>query len=132
MVANKCSYVEFLGYEKGIVIKGYAATGKIAMVKEYGKRNNPTGESKSARAKSVLNLTNKTAIKPKNPAPKLSIRDIDEIERFRVDISQIKALTKLNGFSPNGTIKFYIEKELPMKLDCNIGTFGKLSIYIRG
>ena len=131
LVANKCSYVEFLGYDKGIVIKGYSVEGKIAMVKEYGKRNQHNSESKSSAAKSILDIQGKTLIKPNKKAPKLSIRDADEIDRFRVPISKIKALTKLNGFSPNGTIKIYIERGLPMKFDCNIGTFGKLSILIR-
>jgi len=130
-VANKCRFVEFLGYEKGIVMKGYSVEGKIAMVKEYGKRNHNNVESKSSTAKSVLNIQGKTFIKPNKKAPKLSIRDVDEIDRFRVPISKIKALSKINGFSPNGTIKIYIERGLPMKFDCNIGTFGKLSILIR-
>lgn len=131
LVANKCSYVEFLGYEKGIIIKGYSAKGQIAMVKEYGKRNHNHQESKSSTAKSIMNISNKSRIKSTKAAPKLSVRDVDEIDRFKVYIGQIKALAKLNGFSPNGTIKFYIERGLPMKLNCNIGTFGKLSIFIR-
>jgi len=130
LVVNKCSYVEFLGYDKGIVIKGYSSKGTIAMVKEYGKRNQQN-KNKSSTAKSILNVNTQSRIKSKKTAPKLAIRDINEINRYKVYIDQIKALAKLNGFSPNGTIKFYIEEEKPMKLVCNIGTFGKLSIFIR-
>ena len=128
LIANKCSYVEFIGYDKGIIIKGYAADGKIAMVKEYGKcRTTPA--SKTSTSKSVINDEGK--VKPSIPAPKLSIRDADEVERFRVHISNIKAFAKINGFSPNGTIKFYIEPDLPMKLTVGVGSFGKLSILIK-
>jgi len=130
LVVNKCSYVEFLGYDKGIVIKGYSSKGTIAMVKEYGKRNQQN-KNKSSTAKSILNVNTQSRIKSEKTAPKLAIRDINEINRYKVYIDQIKALAKLNGFSPNGTIKFYIEEEKPMKLVCNIGTFGKLSIFIR-
>ncbi len=130
IVADKCIYVEFLGYKNGIIIKGYGHLGNISVVKEYGKRNDDC-LSKSSTAKSVLNFKSNSKTKSNKPTPKLSIKDVDEINRFKVNISQIKALAKLNGFSPNGTIKIYIEKGKPMKIDCNIGTFGKLSIFIR-
>ena len=130
LVANKCSYAQFIGYEKGIIIKGYAADGKINMVKEYGKcRVNPA--SKTSTSKSVNNVSDRNTIKPQVAAPKLNVRDAHEVERFRVHISNVKSLAKLNGFSPNGTIKIYIEQGLPMRLSCAIGSFGKLNILIR-
>lgn len=129
LVANKCSYAEFIGYDKGIIIKGYTSDGKIAMVKEYGKcRISPT--SKTSTTKSI-NISDKNTIKPQIAPPKLSVRDADEIERFRIHISTIKSLAKINGFSSNGTLKFYIESGSPMKLISNIGTFGKLTVLIR-
>lgn len=128
LVANKCSYTEFIGFEKGIIIKGYSTDGKIAMVKEYGKCRNT--HSKSANTKSIINLVDKN-VKPQIITPKISIRDINEIERFKVHISDIKGLAKINGFSPTGTLKFYIEKGLPMKISTSIGTFGKLNILVR-
>jgi hypothetical protein len=130
LIANKCSYVEFIGYDRGIIIKGYAPDGKVAMVKEYGKcRALPT--SRTSASKSVVNTNDKNTIKPQVAAPRLSVRDANEVERFRVHISNIKALAKINGFSPNGTIKFYIEHDLPMKLTVGVGSFGKLSILIK-
>lgn len=129
LIANKCSYAEFIGYDKGIIIKGYASDSKVAMVKEYGKCHT-TPANRTSNSKSVVNTTDAT-IKPQVPAPRLSVRDVDEIERFRIHISNIKALAKINGFSPNGTIKFYIEPKLPMKLTVGVGSFGKLSILIK-
>lgn len=129
LIANKCSYVEFIGYDKGIIIKGYSSDGKVAMVKEYGKcRIAPS--TKTSTSKSVINISEKT-IKPRIAAPKLNVRDAHEIERFRVHISNIKSLAKINGFSSTATIKIYIEKDLPMKINVNIGSFGKLNILIR-
>lgn len=123
LAANKCSYVEFVGYEKGIIIKGYTSDGKMAMIKEYGKCR--TGNSKTSATRSIVNTN------PNISAPKLNVRDADEIERFKINISIIKALSKINGFCSSGTIKFYIERGAPMKLYIPIGTFGKMRILIR-
>lgn len=130
LIANKCSYAEFIGYDRGIIIKGYAADSKVAMVKEYGKCHTAPA-NRTSNSKSVINVNEKNTIKPQVAPPRLSVRDVDEIERFRIHISNIKALAKINGFSPNGTIKFYIEPELPMKLTVGVGSFGKLSILIK-
>jgi len=129
LVSNKCMYAEFIGYEKGLIIKGYSSDGKtIIMVKEYGKCKTT---NKSTTSKSVVQTNNKDIIKTNVAPPKLNVKNTDEIERFKIHISIIKSLSKLNGFSSNGTIKFYIEKETPMKAVVNIGTFGKLKILLR-
>ena len=129
LVANKCTYADFLGYEKGILIKGYGSDGRIIMVKEYGKcQKNSTSRSSSTKS---IDMSDRNIIKPKIAPPKLSVRDAGEIERFRIYNTNIKALAKMNGFSANGTIRFYIEKDAPMKLVCNIGLFGKLTTLIR-
>ena len=127
LVANKCSYTEFIGFEKGIIIKGCASDGRIVMVKEYGKCK---PASKNPEIKGI-NISDKSKTKPQISAPRLNVRDAGEIERFRIHVSNIKALAKINGFSATGTLKFYIEPELPMKITTSIGTFGKLSILIR-
>ena len=99
MIANKCRYGDFIGYNKGILIKAYNSEGKISMVKEYGKCDKKSEDA--------------------------------VIEKFRIYPQNIKNLSKLNGFSPNCTIKFYIEKGAPLKLTCGIGAFGKLTVLIR-
>ena len=126
LIKNKCTYTEFIAYEKGIVIKGYTSDGKIATIKEYGKCRFGA-ETKSSNTKSIINNTNK----PDIIAPKLSIRNVDEIERFKLHIKTIKSLAKLNGFSNSSTIKFYIEKGAPMKLCTSIGSFGKLTVLVK-
>lgn len=126
---NKSSYIEFIVYENGIVIQGYDLDGKAGALKKYGNFQEEEN-SKISNTKSMLNVKGNTK-KSNKKAPKLKIRDKNEIERYKVDLKQIKALAKINGFSSNSTIKFYAERGLPMRLDCNIGTFGKLSIYIR-
>ena len=98
------------------------------MVKEYGKcRVNAQNKTIT----SSINISEINTIKPQIAPPKLTVRDSDEVQRFRVQISNIKSLAKINGFSSNDTINFYIEPNLPMKLRVGIGTFGKLNVLIR-
>ena len=129
-MANKCSYAEFIGYEKGIIIKGIESSGKVAMIKEYGKCKVNTN-SKTSTTKSIVSDQNDKIVKLQVNQPKLNVRDTDEIERFKIHLSIIKSLSKINGFCPSGTIKFYIEAGRPMKLCIPIGTFGKMRIIIR-
>ena len=132
LVANKCIYTEFIGFDKGIIIKGYGSDGKIIMIKEYGKCKS-VQNNKSSTTKSVVqtNYSDSNTIKPQIAPPKLNVKDLNEIERFKYHITVIKSLSKINGFSNNGTIKFYIEHNLPMKAVVNIGSFGKLTILLR-
>lgn len=128
LIANKCNHAVFICYERGMIIKGYTSDGNIAMVKEYGKPR--VTVTKMSNTKSIINLGDKNIIKPQVPAPKLNVKDSEEIERFKISNNIIKALSKLTGFSNNGTIKFYIETGLPMKLVTSIGNFGKLRIFL--
>ena len=124
LVANKCHHVEIIGYEKGIIIKGYSSDNRIIMIKEYGKCKASQG-SKTSTTKSI------NTIKPQIAPPKLNVKDADEIERFNIPISNIKALSKINGFSGSSTIKIYIQNDAPMKLVVPIGSYGTLKVLLR-
>jgi hypothetical protein len=134
LVVIKCSHAMIHGFQKGIICKGILSTGIIGSVKEFGKCN--SNEASSSHLKSIepdgTGSGTGTLVKASRPPPRLNIGEIGEIERFRIDISIIKYLQKLNALSPTGTIKIYIDKKLPMKMVCNIGTFGKMSIYLMG
>lgn len=130
LVTIKCSHANVHGFENGVIYKGILNTGTIGSVKEFGKC---TASSNQSQLKSIFPEASKgTIIKAKRPPPRLNIGEIGEIERFRIDISIIKYLIKLNALSPTGTIKMYIENGLPLKMVCNIGTFGKMYVYLRG
>jgi len=120
LVANKCGYAEFIGYKKGIVIKGYSSENKIIMIKEYGKCDMSANNNNSFNATDA----NKSA-------PKLNIRDVHEIERFKIPIDNIKALSKINGFGANSTLKIYIEPNAPLKIVTPIGSYGELKILLK-
>ena len=53
------------------------------------------------------------------------------INEIPIEKSTIKTLTKINGLSEKGNIKFYFQKGLPIKLLCLISCFGVLRIYLR-
>jgi len=124
LVANKCNYVEIIGFEKGIILKGYSSDNKIIMIKEYGKCKSSQA-NKTSTAKSI------NTIKPNIAAPKLNVKYVDEIERFKIPIDNIKALSKINGFSASSTIKIYIQNGAPMKLVVPIGIYGILKVLLR-
>ena len=128
LVANKCNYVEFIGYEKGIIIKGFSSDNKIIMVKEYGKCKS-SASSKTSTAKSINNTIDNSRYQ--GPSLKLNIKDANEIERFKIPITNIKALSKINGFAANSTIKIYIQENCPMKISTPIGSYGELTILLR-
>lgn len=131
LVTIKCSHAMVHGFQKGVIYKGILTTGAIGSVKEFGKCNN--NESSQPQLKSIFpEGSSGTIVRAKRPPPRLNIGEIGEIERFKIDISIIKFLQKLNALSPTGTIKMYIEKKLPLKMVCNIGTFGKMSTYLMG
>lgn len=60
-----------------------------------------------------------------------SIADIEASYYILIETSTIKALGKLNNLSPNGTIKMYLEEDRPFKIISNVGSYGKLTIYLR-
>lgn len=127
---NKCAYAEFVGYEKGLIIKGYDSKGGIVMIKEFGKcKSNDVSKSSTTKG---ISIDSNNVIRPQVAAPKLKVTNTDELEKVRVSAKIYKALIKVNGFTgPNTTLNFYIEKDAPMKIVAPIGTFGKLTILIR-
>lgn len=133
LVTIKCSHANVHGFKNGVIYKGILNTGAIGSVKEFGKCT-ASSHNNQTHLKSLFpgDTSKGSIIKSKLPPPRLNIGEIGEIERFRIDISIIKYLIKLNALSPTGTIKMYIEKGLPLKMVCNIGTFGKMYVYLMG
>ena len=127
LVTINCDKAKIHGFNRGVVFKGITKTGAIGSVKEFGKMP----KSKGPTMKSIMPSSGKV-VKSSKPPPKLNIGEMGEVENFKIPISIIKVLVKINALSPTGTIKIYIEKGLPLKMLCNVGTFGKLTIYLMG
>lgn len=127
LVTIKSAYVTIHGFNKGIIIKGILSTGAIGSVKEFGKCGNAT----QTNLKSITNESG-NIIRAKAAPPRLNIGEAGEVERFKIDISIVKQLVKLNSLSPTGTVKFHVEKNLPLKISCAVGNMGTLTSYIMG
>ncbi len=131
LVTIKCSHAMIHGFEHGIIFKGVLSSGNIGSVKEFGKCSSNQAVSVSSM-KSVFNNNNNLKVKKSSaPPPRLKIGS-GETEIFKIPINIIKYLIKLNALSPTGTLKIYVEKDLPLKLVCDIGGFGKISTYLMG
>lgn len=126
LIAIKSSYVAVQGFKKGIIVKGILNTGAIGSVKEFGKCNVTPVQT---NLKSIT-MDGTNIIRSKVAPPRLQIGEVGEIERYKIDTDIIKCLVKINSLSPTANIKFYIEKNLPLKLTCPIGNMGKISVYI--
>lgn len=129
LVTIKCTHTVIRGFEKGAVFKGILNTGEIGSVKEFGKCNS----SNSPQVlKSIFTVANRSVVKAIKPPPRLNIGEIGEIEKFNIQIYIVKYLAKLNALNPTGTIKMYIERGIPLKMVCDIGSFGKMNVFLMG
>ena len=130
-ISVKCSYVTVHAFKMGILFKGMSSTNKAISFKEFGKCCG--GESSENVSTTTIQEKNAptTIIKPKNSRPRLIVMENGEIDSIKMQIDTIKGLAKLNNLSTTGTIKMYFEKEKPLLLICNIGTYGELSVYLR-
>ena len=116
MNALKCSHILVYGDETSIVFKGMFDGDLVGRTDTFG------------------------MTKRKNNGLPLEIQELPETSEqklsnyshcIKIDVSTIKALGKLNNLSPSGTIKMYMQEELPLKMISNIGSYGKLTIYLR-
>jgi len=105
----KCVTCSIKVYENGIAFEGIKSNGTSGHIERYG------------------NCGNKNAFILRN-----EINDnMNYVDEINIRTNTIKAMTKLGNLSHNDSIKIYMEKELPMKIITNIGSYGKLTIYIR-
>jgi hypothetical protein len=132
-----CSSVTVRGFQRGIIFEGMMEGSVSGRIDRFGVIDTqPAINAVAGPDISGLENINLDKIKmPHGKMPKLVIKSPNDhsINTIRIKISTIKSLAKLNNLSsPNGIIKVYIEKDLAtMKLICNIGTYGKLTVYLR-
>lgn len=120
----KYNYVTIKGFNKGIMFAGCLEGGFIG-------NSYQLGECISSQSKLDSNVKVRL---PEHPV-KIVVKNTyipGEIISINVRGTVIKWLVKLNNLSgPGGIIKFYVEKNRPLKIICNIGIYGKLTIYLR-
>ena len=132
----KCSHVAVHGFENGALFKGISSSGTSVSFKEFGSRHDKGRDGLTERLASISNTINGKGnkvniIQSNRPMPKLSLGEVGEIDHVNMPDKTIKNLAKLNNLSATGTIKIYIEPGLPLRLMCNVGTYGKLTVHIK-
>lgn len=117
MNALKCNHILVYGDENSIVFKGMFDGDLVGRTDTFGlaKKKDLLFGHYSGMEADTHHLNQK----------------IEPSYSIKIDVSTIKALGKLNNLSPNGTIKMYMEENLPFKMISNIGSYGKLLIYLR-
>jgi hypothetical protein len=136
MLSVKSSHVNIHCLDKGVIFKGAKPDGSFGYIKDFGKvreEQNKMVRSKLNLIKNINTFDNMPIRSSTVPAPKLRIGEFGELARFSIPMDKIRALSKLHNISPMGAIKIYAEddKEKPLRLICNIGSYGKLYVYIR-
>lgn len=110
MTSIKCASVETTSTGKGIVFKAVMANGIVGKVESLGDTK----------------VTSLGAA-----PPKLNLVDPDTYINVNVKASTIKALSKINNLTSNGTVKIYTETGKPLKFTTKIGSYGILNIFVR-
>jgi len=103
----KCINCLITAYHNGVSFQGNKVNGTSGHLERYG-----ICGTKSASFNDGTNV------------------DEEMVGAITIDNPTIKALTKLGNLAHNDSIKIYMEKDCPLKLITNIGSYGKLTIYI--
>jgi hypothetical protein len=103
----KCVNCLITAYQNGVSFQGNKVNGTSGHLERYG-----ICGSKSASFNDGTNV------------------DDEKVGLITIDNQKIKALTKLGNLAHNDSIKIYMENDCPLKLITNIGSYGKLTIYI--
>jgi len=138
-VANvKCEYINIEGDGEAVTFRGFNGSKKEVYINRYDDlsttKNNSKPKMVAANISDIDNLISKINVsdisKPKTGL-KLKIINEDHIT-VKVPISTFKSLSKIDNISPKGSVlRFYLEKNQPIKIETAIGTFGTYQIYLK-
>lgn len=115
LTAMKCSSVTIRGFPKGIILEGMMPGGVLGKAEKFGKCDSID-----------------VSIPKNSNLPRLVIRSPDEI-RIKISAITAKSLAKLGALQAQskGVVKFYVEKDKPIKVMTRIGVYGVLWVYLR-
>lgn len=114
-ISTDCSYVIFNQYNKGLKMEKVGTGSYVDKFQNFG----------------IVNDDNIM----KTKGLKIVIKDDSDnkmIDQVKIRSSDVKSFSKLNNISTNTNIRFYFEKDLPIRLSCNIGCYASLLIHILG
>jgi hypothetical protein len=127
MNSLKCNSVTIKGYPYGICFEGIRPGNITGRIDRFGNCEMPLQKTLSLIKPSTGDDGSSGG---QVQQVRLNIRSPSNEVKIQIPISTIKALSKLNNITPGGVIKFYTEQDKALKLICNIGCYGKLTILL--
>ncbi len=142
--ALKCTNLEIHGQSSTVTFKGLLANQTVAFVHRYASHNRSTveqvppsnvGPNNIREIDNLLeNIRLQEASVSKDSAQRISLNVVnkEDIIKVKIPVCTVKSLSKIHNISPTGTLlRFYFGKDLPIKLESTIGTYGSYTIYLR-
>jgi hypothetical protein len=119
----KDDFVTVIGLDHGIIMEARQGGNLRASIKCLGQIE----ETSSIRSG---NFSEKS-IRTSGKNLRIVVKHPNEIVRYKIPRRIISALSKLTNISPNGTVKVYMQPNLPIKFVFHVSTYGKLTVYLR-
>jgi len=135
----KCEYINIEADGESVTFRGFNGSKKEVYINRYDDLSTKKNVKPKLVADNIsdidnliskINISESSKPRPKN-ALKLKIVNDDQIV-VKVPISTFKSLSKIDNISPKGSmLRFYLEKNQPIKIETAIGTFGSYQIYLK-
>lgn len=119
----KDDFVTVIGLERGMIMEARQGGNLRASIKCLGKIQ----ETANIRSGNYSEKTTKAG----NKNLRIVVKHPTEIVRYKIPRRIISALSKLTNISPNGTVKVYMQPNLPVKFVFHVSTYAKLAVYLR-
>jgi hypothetical protein len=134
----KCEYIDIEGDGEAVTFRGFNGSKKEVYINRYDdlstSKNNHKPKMIADNISDIDNLIAKMNVSDTSKSKtglKLKIINDDKIV-VKVPISTFKSLSKIDNISPKGSVlRFYLEKNQPIKIETAIGTFGNYQIYLK-
>jgi len=129
----KCSYVEIVGQQNGVVFKGILPNHTMASINKFTSQI-ALPKSSSSMQGDLDNLIGNLTLKDLSSTSRVNLNIVksEDLMTVKVPITTIKALSKIHNISPSGTLlRFYFTEGKPTKIESPIGTYGMYTICLR-
>lgn len=132
----KCEYIDIEADGEAVTFRGFNGSKKEVYINRYDDLSTSNSKPKivAANISDIDNLISKINISEiSKPKTGLKLKVINEDHStVRVPMSTFKSLSKIDNISPKGSVlRFYLEKNQPIKIETAIGTFGTYQIYLK-
>lgn len=135
MSKAKLNEVYMIGMPEGFQINGLTDDGMLTSGMlignteyEYVDNNNFTVEKSVEEVKSEKTDDGKKKIYVKHGRKQKP----GELCKVKVSTSIVKNLSNFDNFSQRSVVRIYADPELPIKIECKVGHYAKLTVYIKG